>query len=111
MSSVTTVPTNTTNTNNPQELLTQFEQACNNLGHPQFRVESEKFLQSIEASNQPYEFCTMALEKCSSQLHRFHAANILRKAVMREWLILSEQVKLKLTVYIIQYVMNQGYVL
>ena len=98
---------NTTSTT--QELLAKFEQACNNLGGAH-RIESENFLQSIEASNQPYEFCTTALEKCTSQLHRFHAANILRKAVTREWVILPEDVKYNLTVYIIQYVMNQGYV-
>ncbi len=45
-----------------------------------------------------------------SQIVRFHAANILKKAIVREWNTITDQLRHNIISYILNYVTKWGYV-
>jgi hypothetical protein len=94
------------------DLLTRvkiFEEACkefNEATDTKKRERCDLLLQQFQEQSQPYEFCRVVLERKENGYACFMSANILRRGIVREWLVVSDNVKSSLCNFIINYLIN-----
>ncbi|XP_022633524.1 exportin-4 isoform X4 [Vigna radiata var. radiata] len=84
------------------------EQACTSIQMHINPGASEAVILSLGQSSQPYKTCQFILENSQVATARFQAAAAIREAAIREWVVLSIDVKRNLICFCLLYIMQHA---